>query len=77
MSLVPSDTFSLCEFGARSRLVGRTEYCVEPESIADCPIVGGTKNVNVQQVLDLKPDLVIANQEENRRVDIEQLQLRV
>jgi ABC-type Fe3+-hydroxamate transport system substrate-binding protein len=74
VSLVPSDTYTLLRLGARERLVGRTRYCVEPapevESIAD---VGGTKDPSIDAILELRPDLVVANQEENTRSDVEKL----
>jgi len=75
VSLVPSDTYSLARLGAGERLVGRTEYCIEPvAAVGGVPTVGGTKSVDVEAVLDLRPDLVVANQEENRRIDIERLE---
>jgi len=58
--------------GAGSALVGRTDYC-HGALAAGLPSVGGTKNVSVEAVLALAPDLVIANQEENSRVVLEQL----
>jgi len=74
VSLVPSDTYSVLRLGAKDRLVGRTKYCVEPlGEVEDIEIVGGTKDVDVQKVIDLEPDLVIANQEENTRSQIERL----
>lgn len=75
VSLVPSDTYSLIKLGARERIVGRTRYCVAPaEQVRDIPEVGGTKDADVQRILDLKPDLVVANQEENARGDIGRLE---
>lgn len=75
VSLVPSDTYSLSRLGAGARLVGRTDYCVEPASLAArVPSVGGTKNPRIPALLDLRPDLVIANQEENTKGDIEALE---
>lgn len=74
VSLVPSDTYTLARLGLGERLVARTEYCVAPAEIAHVPTVGGTKNADVEKILALEPDLVVANREENRRVDIEQLQ---
>jgi len=63
VSLVPSMTESLFEFGVGERLVGVTEYCISPaEKVAAIPKVGGTKNVNRSLVISLAPDLVIANQ---------------
>src|SRR5690349_16332826 len=75
VSLVPSDTHSVIALGARERLVGRTTYCESPEA-HDVAAVGGTKDVDVDAVLALAPDLVIANQEENTRVVLEALAQR-
>lgn len=70
-SLVPSDSYTLVSIGAASRLVARTEYCVEPaEALQAVPSVGGTKNVDVERLIALEPDVVFANQEENSREDI-------
>ncbi len=73
ISLVPSDTFTLCALGARDRLVGRTSYCVLPADVSALPAVGGTKDVDPAAVADLSPDLVIANQEENARPPLEEI----
>jgi hypothetical protein len=70
VSLVPSDTLSVIALGAGSRLVGRTRYCDAPSSVA---VVGGTKDVDVEAVAALEPDLVLANQEENSRAHVEAL----
>jgi ABC-type Fe3+-hydroxamate transport system substrate-binding protein len=72
VSLVPSDTHSVIALGALDRLVGRTTYCESPEAAA-VATVGGTKDVDVEAVLGLAPDLVIANQEENTRAALEAL----
>jgi ABC-type Fe3+-hydroxamate transport system substrate-binding protein len=76
VSLVPSDTHSVIALGARDRLVGRTTYCESPEA-QGVATVGGTKDVDVDAVLALAPDLVIANQEENTRTALEALAGRV
>ena len=76
VSLVPSDTHNLIALGAADRLVGRTRYCDSPEAAA-VPVVGGTKDVDVDAVLALAPHLVIANQEENTRPALEALAARV
>jgi ABC-type Fe3+-hydroxamate transport system substrate-binding protein len=73
VSLVPSDTYSVIALGARDRLVGRTRYC---EDVAGVPEIGGTKDVDVDAVLALGPDLVIANQEENARKPLEAIAAR-
>lgn len=74
VSLVPSDTYSLVRLGVADRIVGRTRYCVEPaEVVAKIPEFGGTKDANTDAIVDLFPDLVIANQEENSRRDLERI----
>ena len=73
VSLVPSDTYSLIALGAGERLVGRTTWCEHGEA----PTVGGTKDVDVDAVLALAPQLVIANQEENTRNALVALAARV
>jgi len=72
VSLVPSDTYSVIALQAAGRLVGRTTFCVSPEA-AHVPAVGGTKDIDVDAVIALRPDLVIANQEENSRAALERL----
>ncbi len=73
VSLVPSETYNVACLGALDRLVGRTRYCVAPEEVDDIPVVGGTKDVVVSDVMDLEPDLVLANREENREPDVQAL----
>jgi ABC-type Fe3+-hydroxamate transport system substrate-binding protein len=73
VSLVPSDTLNVFALGAGDRLVGRTRYCVAPDEAFGIPVVGGTKDVDVEAVARLEPDLVLANQEENSRPHIEQI----
>lgn len=77
VSLVPSDTYSVAVLGCGAALVGRTDYCELPEEVvARVPSVGGTKNPKLEAILDLAPDLVIANQEENTKKDLEALARR-
>ena len=75
VSLVPSDTYTLAALGLGHTLVGRTQYCVHPiDALRDVPVLGGTKNIDVDALARSTPDLVIANQEENRRADIEAIE---
>ncbi len=68
VSLVPSVTESLFCLGLGDRIVGITDWCVHPsDRVSGLPRVGGTKNPSVRQILELEPDLVIANREENRK----------
>jgi len=77
VSLVPSDTFTVAELGCEGALVGRTDYCELPaEVVARVPSIGGTKNPRLDDITDLSPDLVIANQEENTKSDLEKLAQR-
>jgi ABC-type Fe3+-hydroxamate transport system substrate-binding protein len=74
VSLVPSWTETLFAFGLDREIVGVTRFCVEPAAaVASRPKIGGTKNPNIKAIVELAPDLVIANAEENRREDIELL----
>jgi ABC-type Fe3+-hydroxamate transport system substrate-binding protein len=74
VSLVPSDTLSLVELGLEKLLVARTDYCDTPASLAErVPAIGGTKNPRVREIIELRPDLVLVNQEENSKSDVEEL----
>jgi ABC-type Fe3+-hydroxamate transport system substrate-binding protein len=74
VSLVPSQTELLYGLGLNDEVVGITKFCVHPDSwFRNKTRVGGTKNVNIQRVADLQPDLIIANKEENTREQIEEL----
>lgn len=74
VSLVPSITESLFELGAGDRVVGVTRYCVHPAAARErAAVVGGTHGIDLERVRALEPDLVIANQEENPRGEIETL----
>lgn len=66
VSLVPSLSEALVRIGLGDRVVGVTAYCVEPpDAFEGLARVGGTKDADVDAILALAPDLVIANQEEN------------
>jgi len=74
LSLVPSETESVARLVGLARLVGRTDYCVEPPGIEAVPSVGGTKRCEVERAIALRPDLVLANREENGPRDVEALE---
>ena len=66
VSLIPSMTESLFDLGLGRALVGITDYCICPkELLKNLPRIGGPKNPRISDILALKPDLVLANQEEN------------
>jgi ABC-type Fe3+-hydroxamate transport system substrate-binding protein len=68
VSLVPSLTEAVATT-ARDVLIGATDYCSHPADL-DVPRVGGTKWPSVDRILALRPDLVLANAEENRVEDV-------
>jgi ABC-type Fe3+-hydroxamate transport system substrate-binding protein len=71
VSLVPSLTESVAAT-APGLLVGATDWCTHPPDL-DVTRVKGTKSPSLERVLDLHPDLVLANAEENRPEDLEAL----
>ena len=74
VSLCPSLTELVFDLGVGDQLVGRTKFCVHPEGLVDAvERVGGTKNPKVERIIELAPDLVLLNEEENRREDAERL----
>ena len=74
VSLVPSITEILFDFGCGGQVVALTDYCTEPATeVAGKTTIGGTKNPDVAAIIDLQPDLVLAVAEENRRDDVDQL----
>jgi ABC-type Fe3+-hydroxamate transport system substrate-binding protein len=68
VSLVPSLTEAVAA-SAPGALVGATDWCTHPAGL-DVVRVGGTKNPKTERILALAPDLVLANEEENREPDL-------
>lgn len=75
ISLVPSITESLLDLGLTEKeVIGRTKFCVHPaEKIKNIEIIGGTKNLNIKKIKSFKPDLILANKEENVKEQVEEL----
>ncbi|MFD4608628.1 helical backbone metal receptor [Streptomyces sp. NPDC058440] len=71
VSLVPSLTEAVA-VSLPGVLVGATDWCTHPADL-DVARVGGTKNPKVDRIAALAPDLVIANEEENRKPDLDAL----
>jgi len=71
VSIVPSLTEAVAET-APGLLVGATDWCTHPADL-DVRRIKGTKNPHVAAIIDLAPDLVVANQEENRQPDLDAL----
>lgn len=75
ISLVPSITETLFDLGlSTDEIVGRTKFCIHPRDLVkNVEIIGGTKNLNIEKIKSLKPDLIIANKEENVKEQVEEL----
>ncbi len=74
ISLVPSQTELLYDLGLEDRIVGLTKFCVHPYHLKSTKnIVGGTKEVHLDKIKALKPDIIICNKEENTKEMVEEL----
>ncbi|MBO2449902.1 ABC transporter substrate-binding protein [Actinomadura barringtoniae] len=71
VSLVPSLTETVAAT-APDLLVGATDWCTHPAGL-DVVRVRGTKNPDVEKIVELRPDVVLGNTEENRAADVEAL----
>jgi ABC-type Fe3+-hydroxamate transport system substrate-binding protein len=71
VSLVPSLTEALASVD-RTAVVGATDWCTHPADL-DVTRVRGTKNPDLAAIRELKPDVVVANKEENRELDVRRL----
>ncbi|MEO5946674.1 MAG: helical backbone metal receptor [Chitinophagaceae bacterium] len=75
ISLVPSQTELLADLGLSDEVVGITKFCVHPDEwFRSKTRVGGTKQLIIETIHALKPDLIIANKEENVKEQIEELE---
>ncbi|HET8988251.1 MAG TPA: helical backbone metal receptor [Humibacillus sp.] len=74
VSLVPSITEALAAT-VPERLVGATDWCTHPKDLA-VQRVRGTKNPDLRAIAALAPDLVVANKEENRELDVQRMRAR-
>lgn len=75
VSLVPSITEALFDLGlTENEVIGRTKFCIHPEDrVKNVQVIGGTKNINIDKIKALKPDLILANKEENIKEQVEAL----
>lgn len=74
VSLCPSLTELVFDLGRGTDLVGITQFCVHPaDRVGSIEKVGGTKNPKVERIIELSPDVVLFNEEENRKEDFELL----
>ena len=74
VSIVPSQTELLHDLGLNEEVVGITKFCVHPaEWFNSKTRIGGTKNPDLDKIKNLKPDLIIANKEENMEEHVMEL----
>lgn len=71
VSLVPSLTEAVAA-SAPGLVVGATAWCTHPADL-DVERIGGTKNPDIARITALRPDVVLANEEENRTADLAEL----
>ncbi|MBZ9728800.1 helical backbone metal receptor [Salegentibacter sp. JZCK2] len=75
VSLVPSQTELLVDLGLEENLVGITKFCVHPEYLRKTKIiVGGTKEVKLERIKTMNPDIILCNKEENTKEMVEELE---
>jgi len=68
VSLVPSQTELLVDLGLESSIVGITKFCVHPEQLLkNKTVVGGTKQLHLDKIKALSPDVILCNKEENTK----------
>ena len=74
ISLVPSQTELLHDLGLDEEVIGITKFCVHPKIwFTNKQRIGGTKDIHIEEIISLNPDLIIANKEENIKEQIEKL----
>ncbi len=74
ISLVPSQTELLHYLGLDEETIAITKFCVHPEEwFKNKTRIGGTKTLDLDKIISLEPDLIIANKEENVKEQVELL----
>lgn len=71
ISLSPAITSELYDLGAQDSLTGVTKYCMNPGNNKE--IIGNLTDINLEKIMLLKPDLILAGKDANRKKDIEKL----
>ena len=72
VSLVPSQTELLFDLGLEDSIVGLTKFCIHPIHLKTTDkVVGGTKQINIDKIKALKPDIILCNKEENTKEIVE------
>lgn len=72
ISLVPSQTELLCDLGLEEHIVGVTKFCIHPKHLKNkITVVGGTKQIDISKIIELQPDIILCNKEENSKEIVE------
>ncbi|MEM9681485.1 MAG: helical backbone metal receptor [Bacteroidota bacterium] len=75
VSLVPSQSELLVDLGLESSIVAVTKFCVHPKHLRKTKsVVGGTKQVHIEKIKAVQPDIILCNKEENTKAMIEELE---
>lgn len=75
ISLVPAITETMYHLGLEDKIVGRTRFCIHPKDKVQQAInIGGTKEIKLDRIHELNPDLIIAEKEENTKEIVETLE---
>lgn len=76
ISLIPSQSEYLWDLGLKTELVGISKFCLHPKQMFESVTrVGGTKQLDIEKIKSLNPDLIIGNKEENVKEQIEELKV--
>ena len=74
VSIVPSQTELLFDFGLNEEVIGITKFCIHPaDKVKQKFKIGGTKTLDIGLIKQLDPDLIIGNKEENEKEQVEEL----
>lgn len=78
VSLCPGITDTLFALELKEEVVGRTRFCIHPSpAVLDVEAVAGTKDIQLDAILRLKPDLIFAEKEENTLAIVEALEQHI
>ena len=75
ISLCPGITETLYALQLEPEIIGRSKYCIYPkDKVGNAQVIGGTKEINIAKIRELKPDLIIVEKEENTKDIVELLE---
>src|SRR5690348_4157090 len=75
ISVVPSLSELLFDLGLNEEVIGITKFCIHPQKwFKEKVRIGGTKTLQIEKIQALRPDLIIANKEKNKKDKIKRLE---